>query len=44
MAHSRQTLLVQLIGQPPPSAMNKAAVSDNRLTMENGLAVAFVIW
>src|ERR1035437_7139320 len=31
IAHSRQTGVVQSAGQPPPSAMNSAAVSDRRL-------------
>ena len=31
IAHSRQTGVVQVAGQPPPSAMNSAAVSDSRL-------------
>src|SRR5947209_11017262 len=31
IAHSRQTRLVQVTGQPPPSAMNNAAVSASRL-------------
>src|ERR1700745_2506102 len=31
IAHSLQTGDVQLVGQPPPSAMNSAAVSDSLL-------------
>ena len=31
IAHSRQTGVVQPTGQPPPSAMNNAAVSERRL-------------
>src|ERR1700675_554295 len=31
IAHSRQTGVVQATGQPPPSAMNSAAVSARRL-------------
>src|SRR5260370_38195825 len=31
IAHSRQTGVVQVAGQPPPSAMNSAAVSARRL-------------
>src|ERR1700737_2291689 len=31
IAQSRQTGVVQAAGQPPPSAMNRAAVSERRL-------------
>src|SRR3984893_2113423 len=44
IAHSRQTGVVQAAGQPPPSAINSAAVSERRVASVLTRVTAAVRW